>query len=327
MAARRSALVMALMAAFGIVTSGWGNAASAADLAGSRDHSLVNVRYPEAEIYGYEQVEFGEHRLLTGEVAKEKEPTVFQDLEGEVTTIDYWVPKERSTLEVMRNYELALADLGFEAIYTCKNEACGGRNGRPFNLTVVPYCCGFGGNHADQRYLAGRLDRAEGPVYVSLYVVKNTSEGGPRKDRVNLRLVVVETQPMDVGMKIVKAEEMRDALRTEGRVAIHSILFAFDSADIETKSRPALDEIGKLLRAQGDLKLLIVGHTDNQGALDYNLDLSKRRARSVAKDLVATYGIDAARLSGHGVGFLAPIAPNTSEAGRALNRRVELVPR
>lgn len=327
MTSRHVARALALMAALGVWAAAGGDAASAADLAGSRDHDLVNVRYPEAEIYGYEQVEFEEYRLLTGPVAKEGEPSGSQDLEGKVTKIDYWVPKERSTLEVMRNYEQALADLGFDPLYTCQDEACGGGSGRPFNLTVVPYCCGFGGNHEDQRYYAGKLDRAEGPVYVSLYVVKNTSEGGPRSNRVNLRLVVVETKPMEVGMKIVKAEEIRDALRTEGRVAIHSIFFAFDSADLEARSRPALDEIAKLLRAQGDLKVLIVGHTDNQGTLDYNLDLSRRRARSVASDLVARYGIDAARLSGHGVGFLAPMAPNTSEAGRALNRRVELVPR
>jgi len=73
--------------------------------------------------------------------------------------------------------------------------------------------------------------------------------------------------------------------------------------------------------------VLIVGHSDNQGTLDYNLDLSLSRARAVASDLVASYGIEASRLSGHGVGFLAPIAPNASEEGRGRNRRVELVPR
>jgi outer membrane protein OmpA-like peptidoglycan-associated protein len=307
-----------------LVASGSFFDAHAADLAGSRDHSLVNMRYPEAEIYGYDQKEFEEHRLLIGKVTKQGQPTGSVDLEGKITTIDYWIPKHRSTLEVMRNYEMALAKLGFVESFSCKNEGCGGR---AFNLTVVPYCCGFGGNSSDQRYYAAKLDRAEGPAYVSLYVVKNTSVGGETKDRVNVRLVVIETQPMSVGMKVVTADEMRTALQTEGRVAIHSILFAFDSAEIQAQSRPSLDEIGKLLRDQPGLKLLIVGHTDNQGTLDYNLDLSMRRARSVASDVVTQYKIDASRLSGHGVGFLAPIAANTSEEGRGLNRRVELVPR
>lgn len=299
----------------------------AADAPGSRDHPVVNVRYPEAEIYGYSETEFDEYRLLLGEVPTKGNPTKFQDLEGKITTIDYWVPKHRSTLEVMRNYEIALRDLGFEELFACKNEECGGRNGRPFNLTVVPYCCGFGDEYADQRFYAGRLKRAEGDVYVSLYIVKATSVGGPTKNRVNTRLVVIETRPMAVGMKVVTAEEMRTAIEREGRVAIHSILFAFDSDAIQPDSRPALDEIGKLLRGQPSLQVLIVGHTDNQGTLEYNLDLSRRRATSVAKDLAASYGIDPSRLSGHGVGFLAPIAPNTSEEGRARNRRVELVPR
>jgi OmpA-OmpF porin, OOP family len=322
---RSTLLTLSLgLTSLGLAVPGVSIEASAADVAGSRDHPIVNFRYPEAEIYGYQRTEFEEYRLLTGKVSERERPTTYQDVEGEVTTIDYWVPKERSTLEVMRNFEKALGDIGFRALYSCKNEECGGR---PFNLTVMAYCCGFGGNHADQRYFAGKLERAEGPVYVSLYIVKNTSAGGDTANRVHSRLVVVETRSMDVGMKIVTADEMRNALRTDGRVAIHSIRFAFDSAEIEAGSRPSLDEIGKLLHGQADLKLLIVGHTDNQGRLDYNLDLSRRRARSVGNDLAATYGIDAARLSGHGVGFLAPIATNSSDAGRALNRRVELVPR
>jgi outer membrane protein OmpA-like peptidoglycan-associated protein len=71
----------------------------------------------------------------------------------------------------------------------------------------------------------------------------------------------------------------------------------------------------------------VVGHTDNQGTLAYNLDLSKRRAAAVVKALVRQHGIAAGRLEGHGVGFLAPVAPNDSEPNRAKNRRVELVKR
>ena len=74
-----------------------------------------------------------------------------------------------------------------------------------------------------------------------------------------------------------------------------------------------------------DLKVAVVGHTDNVGSYESNLDLSKRRADAVVAELVSTYGIDNGRLFAAGASFLAPIASNETEDGRALNRRVELV--
>ena len=94
---------------------------------------------------------------------------------------------------------------------------------------------------------------------------------------------------------------------------------------IKPESRPTLDEIAKLLRAQPQLNVVIVGHTDSQGTFDHNMDLSRRRAEAVAAELAKSYKIAAARLRTAGVGFLAPVGSNASDDGRALNRRVELV--
>ena len=71
----------------------------------------------------------------------------------------------------------------------------------------------------------------------------------------------------------------------------------------------------------------MVGHTDNVGAMDYNRDLSSRRAAAVVAALVGEHGVGGARLQAEGVGPLSPVASNDEEAGRALNRRVELVSR
>ena len=86
-----------------------------------------------------------------------------------------------------------------------------------------------------------------------------------------------------------------------------------------------MTQIAQLLSRQPRLRLLIVGHTDNRGSFDYNMDLSTRRAQAVRKALVAAHGIQAERLIGWGAGFLAPVASNRSEEGRAPNRRVEVV--
>jgi OOP family OmpA-OmpF porin len=69
----------------------------------------------------------------------------------------------------------------------------------------------------------------------------------------------------------------------------------------------------------------VVGHTDNVGGYDYNMDLSNRRAQAVAAHLRTRYSIEATRLRAVGVGLLAPVASNDSEDGKAKNRRVELV--
>ena len=72
------------------------------------------------------------------------------------------------------------------------------------------------------------------------------------------------------------------------------------------------------------MKLYVVGHTDNQGAFDMNIDLSRWRADAVVKKLTVKYGVVAARLR-PGDGPTAPVAANETEEGRSKNRRVELV--
>jgi OmpA-OmpF porin, OOP family len=84
--------------------------------------------------------------------------------------------------------------------------------------------------------------------------------------------------------------------------------------------------MAKLLQSQPALKVYIVGHTDNQGALDPNVTLSQQRAQAVASALAAApYKIDARRMVARGVASLAPVASNAADDGRARNRRVELV--
>jgi len=119
---------------------------------------------------------------------------------------------------------------------------------------------------------------------------------------------------------------MSNALASSGRVALYGIYFDTNKAEIKAESKPALDEIAKLLQKEAKLRLHVVGHTDNVGGYDANLLLSKRRAEAVVSALVKNYGIAATRLTANGVAYLAPVAVNTTEEGRAKNRRVELVP-
>jgi OmpA-OmpF porin, OOP family len=88
-----------------------------------------------------------------------------------------------------------------------------------------------------------------------------------------------------------------------------------------------LEEIAKLPQARPQLRLLVVRHSDNVGDLKCNGDLSERRARAVVQALTGQLGVAATRLCAAGVGMYSPVASNKSKAGRAKNRRVELVER
>jgi len=138
-------------------------------------------------------------------------------------------------------------------------------------------------------------------------------------------LEIIETEEMETGMVTIDAEAMAKGIDTTGHISIYGVYFGTNSADITSDSAPTLMEIAKLLNDRPSLKLLVVGHTDNQGDYDYNIGLSSRRAEAVVRSLTGEYGISADRLRSAGVGYLAPVASNDGASGREKNRRVELV--
>jgi outer membrane protein OmpA-like peptidoglycan-associated protein len=292
-----------------------------ADVAGSGDHPLI-PRYPGSEITEYEVVEYDEYAMAIGPRSGGRPDS--QKVEGSTTKILYRLtPTERSTLEVFRNYEKALLDAGFETIFKCELEECG-RNFAyeiKYNVNKMPI-----ESKDDTRYIAAKLARPlAGDLIIALAVQRYNLSGGSGDPAVFAALDIVEAKVMDVGMELKLAEEMSQDLNTEGRAILYGILFEYDSANIQSQSAETIAQIAELLEADTALNLLVVGHSDNQGTLNYNIDLSGRRAASVVEELVAQHGIAAHRLSPHGVGYLAPAASNDSEEGRAKNRRVELV--
>jgi outer membrane protein OmpA-like peptidoglycan-associated protein len=114
-------------------------------------------------------------------------------------------------------------------------------------------------------------------------------------------------------------------LAAEGRVVLDGLRFATDQATILPESQPVLVQMAAWLTANPTVSVFIVGHTDAQGTLEHNRTLSRARAAAVVAALVGSHGIAAARLTADGVGPVAPVASNATDAGRARNRRVELV--
>ena len=143
------------------------SAVLAADVAGSKDHPLVS-RYEGSDIQDYQFDNFNEYPLVINSIQVSgglgSNPDSVMALEGKLTKLMYISPPERSTLEVYRNYEKALTDEGFELLFSCKSATCGGYN---FQITIGEDSWM---SQDDQRYLAAKLSRDEGDVYVSLYV-------------------------------------------------------------------------------------------------------------------------------------------------------------
>jgi outer membrane protein OmpA-like peptidoglycan-associated protein len=138
------------------------------------------------------------------------------------------------------------------------------------------------------------------------------------------RLNIVEKENMEQEI-IANADAMGNDINSTGHVSVYGIYFDTGKSELKPESDTAITQISLLLKNNANLKLYVVGHTDNVGTIDANMNLSKSRADAVVNRLVSNYGIPAARLKSYGVASLTPVASNDSEDGKAKNRRVELV--
>jgi outer membrane protein OmpA-like peptidoglycan-associated protein len=186
-------------------------------------------------------------------------------------------------------------------------------------------------NEADERVLVGTSRDAKPSYYVVFVtsyrdgVIPERLAGRVEKGRAIAHVTVITPDVLQDKMTFVNAGEMQKTIQDSGRIALYGVYFDSDKDLVRPESEPTLSEIGQLMKSNPALRLHIVGHTDNQGRADYNLDLSRRRAASVVRELTEKHGIAVARLDSFGCGLYAPVASNETDEGRAKNRRVELV--
>ncbi|MFB3815932.1 MAG: OmpA family protein [Terriglobales bacterium] len=155
-----------------------------------------------------------------------------------------------------------------------------------------------------------------------------TGQKGPQwvwvqSRRGSYHLQTVRAKALDQQIE-ANAEGWAQQIEQTGRASIYGINFDTGKATIRPDSASVLAEVLSLLQKNPAWRLAVTGHTDNVGGKAMNLALSKQRAQSVVAWLTAR-GIADDRLLAGGFGDLAPIADNTSEVGRAKNRRVDLI--
>lgn len=326
-----------------------------ADRKGSKDHPLLQ-RYEGSVIVGYEQQSYGALTLPLSklEPVPDKrddhnnryfEPKLKKSLEGPYTRLVYLLPANRSPLEVLRNYQQEIQGKGGRILFECKAEECGGDSTRSSSggggeMSLAMYVfpedrvkdeafsngsCAVTSDIADQHYASAEVPSVSAHVSFLTFSLRDSLYCKAFNDRTIAVIDIVEGKPREQKMVTVKAEDMAQQISSTGSVALYGIYFDFNKAEIKPESNPTLEQIAKLIKSSPNLKLLVVGHTDNVGSFASNMDLSQRRAVAVVNVLVTQYQVDKNHLMPVGVSFANPVSSNKTEEGKAKNRRVQLV--
>lgn len=234
---------------------------------------------------------------------------------------------DASTDGVMAGYRSRLAALGFEPVFECHTETCGGFDFR-FRAAILPAPAMLLDVADFSQFTAVRDEPAS---YASVLVSRV-------RDAVYVQTVSVEPRDppdavtpapeMDTGTEVsfIPAEEreLLARLNADGHVPVAGLEFELGGATLSESSKRSLDMLARLLSRDAEIAVYIVGHTDTAGSLEVNLTVSRRRAEAVRAALIAR-GVPAQQVAAQGVAFLAPVTSNQTEGGRARNRRVELV--
>ncbi|MGJ8684325.1 MAG: OmpA family protein [Nonlabens sp.] len=315
------------------------------DVNGAVDHPILE-KYNNSCIVAYSESKFDAVTFPISKITSQEGAAQELTEEGKVINIIYGIENtQRATvLEVQKNYEQALVNGNFEIVYS----AFGKKNISGFYklqsvyktfgdvkvLTQYQYIkpksyfrfsmSSHNSNiNNDDAYFVAKGKR-DGKIYtVALFIHYNRTSWKGLTDNIFVSAQIVEQEDMETGQ--VTAASIDEKIKNEGKEVFHNILFDFGSDRLKQESFAIIETLAGYLKSNPTQKYFIVGHTDNVGSLASNQTLSEKRAITVLKTLTTTYGIPATQVSAHGVGQLSPLAINSTDDGRALNRRVEVV--
>lgn len=265
--------------------------------------------------------------------------------EGTVTSTAWRVNQPGiTTLGLLAPLRDQLVGEGFRILYECNTDACGGFDFR-YDLAVLPEP-EMHVDLGDFRFLSAERSGTGATDYISLLVSRSSSSGFVQMTRVGTAedtpvaiasadpdaqlLLAARPDPGATPARLPKevvfspdATAFATRLETEGVVALDDLAFDSGAGTLAEGTFASLDALAAYLESHPERHVVLVGHTDATGPLAVNVALSRRRAEAVAERLTGDYGVDPARLSAEGVGYLGPRASNLTEAGRRMNRRVE----
>lgn len=231
-----------------------------------------------------------------------------------------------STTQLLRPLREQLLNDGFEVIFECETQTCGGFDFRFGTPTLKPPALHI--NLADFRFLSAWKADADGTeTAISLLASQTGSAGYVQVTRVGAGTEAVTSSE---GAAIRAASNtpalpIAAALDSQGYAVLDGLTFETGSSQLAAGESAALRTLADYLADNPTVKVALVGHTDAEGSLDGNIALSKRRAGSVLERLVSDYDVPRNQLDAQGMGYLSPIANNLTQEGRDANRRVEVI--
>lgn len=258
-------------------------------------------------------------------------------VEGALDTTTYRIAAaDASTLQLLAPLRDQLRADGFTVVYQCEAVACGGFDFR-FGLNVLPEP-DMHVDIGDYRYLSAERRTATGDEVVAIIVSRSANAGFVQVSRIggtlspaavsmSTKATLPAPQPTAVitPPPVAAPADIGARLEMGGAIALDDLVFASGADTLEGRDYASLGALAAYLKANPDRSITFVGHTDASGGLEGNIALSRRRADSVRRALIATHGVPPAQVQAEGVGYLAPRATNLTEQGRTANRRVEVM--
>lgn len=231
-----------------------------------------------------------------------------------------------TTLQMFEPLRSQLTEAGYEILLDCSGRDCGGFDFR-FNTRVLPAPDMFV-DLFDYRFLSARGVNGAAH-YVSVLVSRAGTTGYIQVIHVaagGLEDIRVAADPArEIVPEATGQPPVARALLEQGHVILGDLKFESGSSELGQGPFETLQALADFLKADGARRVALVGHTDTVGGLEPNIALSKRRAQSVRERLIGAYDVPGTQLDAEGMGYLAPVAPNITGAGREANRRVEAV--
>ncbi|PID36431.1 MAG: cell envelope biogenesis protein OmpA [Rhodobacterales bacterium] len=230
-----------------------------------------------------------------------------------------------SSFQILSDLRAQLESDGFSILFECSTRECGGFDFRYGTEVLTEPAMHV--NLGDFHFLSAEN---EANNLVSLLVSRSASAAFVQVIQVGDAAPI--TQPVTstravpgTALPTAELSEIGPAMESVGRYILADLVFETGSAALGPGDFTSLTDLAAYLKADTSRRVALVGHTDATGSLSGNVSLSKRRAESVMARLISDFGVPAAQLEADGIGYLAPIATNQTEEGRATNRRVEAI--
>lgn len=300
------------------------------DIEGGKDYSTIS-RFEGSVIEFYKVTKWGSYKLpLSDKGAIDwKEPKI---IEGKVIRTQYTISSDNNSEFVLHNYKAAFNKSGFvilkrmtgaelnidnrsyhwwDKYYESGGYYKGINNGK-FGMGIIPHM------YKNHSFIVAKGHSNNKDIYAIIYITED------KNDKYTLITQdVIEIDAVETGL--VTAKSLDEGITTKGHIILDGVYFDTGKSTIKPESAEALKNIAEYLNTHPEKKFLIVGNTDNVGDFNANLKLSKDRAEAVMNELVSKYSVKTEQLKTYGLGSASPIVSNSTDEGKAKNRRVEIV--